>query len=217
MISCSTVSIPPKVLDLWWIITPFAELFSLHRLTRRMSDTFWYTYASPLEGYENLPPLPDELADDGKSFKNPPTGVLSKAYEQFTSGISNGRRGGFDVHIYYHLNNEEHTKFARELWERIRREFPELRIYRVWDRPIGPHTMPMFEVNIFTPAQFGAFIPWLIINRGPLSALVHPNTDDGEELRSHSQRATWLGERVPLDLGMMKSYQEKRKTKDQSA
>lgn len=38
----------------------------------------------------------------------------------------------------------------------------------------------MFEVNVFTPAQFGAFVAWLVINRGPLSALVHPNTDDPE-------------------------------------
>ena len=38
----------------------------------------------------------------------------------------------------------------------------------------------MFEVNIFTPAQFGAFIAWLVINRGPLSVLVHPNTGDDE-------------------------------------
>lgn len=66
----------------------------------------------------------------------------------------------------------------------------------------------MFEVNLFTPAQFGAFIPWLVINRGPLSALVHPNTDDEGgskegmevELRNHMQRATWLGDKVLLDL-----------------
>jgi len=57
----------------------------------------------------------------------------------------------------------------------------------------------MFEVNLFTPAQFGAFIPWLVINRGPLSVLIHPNTvnpvteehDEGE--RDHTQRATWMG------------------------
>lgn len=84
------------------------------------------------------------------------------------------------------------------------------RMYRFWDKPIGPHTLPMFEVNLFTPAQFGAFIPWLVINRGPLSALVHPNTDDEDELRNHSQRATWLGERIPLDLGMLKAFTDKR-------
>lgn len=74
----------------------------------------------------------------------------------------------------------------------------------------------MFEVNIFTPAQFGAFIPWLVINRGPLSALVHPNTVDpktGEALdeeRDHTQRATWMGERLPLDLSLFKKMKAKK-------
>ena len=85
------------------------------------------------------------------------------------------------------------------------------RVYKLWDKPIGPHTLPMFEVNLFTPAQFGAFIPWLVINRGPLSALLHPNTDDEDELRSHSQRATWLGEKIPLDLGILKRLLDKRR------
>ena len=76
--------------------------------------------------------------------------------------------------------NKAQTVFAHELWTRIRHEFPELRIYRVWDRPVGPHPIAMFEVNIFTPTQFGAFIAWLVINRGPLSVLVHPNTGDDE-------------------------------------
>lgn len=82
---------------------------------------------------------------------------------------------------------------------------PELRIYRFWEKPVGPHPYPMFEVNLFTPAQFGAFIPWLVIHRGQLSVLVHPNTDEpgshwGNELRNHTARATWLGDKVPLDL-----------------
>ena len=67
----------------------------------------------------------------------------------------------------------------------------------------------MFEVNLFTPVQFGAFIPWLVINRGPLSALVHPNTD--EEERDHTQRATWMGEKLPLDVSLFKSLRQARK------
>ncbi|KEF58151.1 DOPA 4,5-dioxygenase [Exophiala aquamarina CBS 119918] len=173
-----------------------------------MSDAFLYIYDSPLKGYENAQPLGEELSEDGKSLKNPETGVLSEAYEKFTGGVTNGARGGFDVHIYHHGNNAEQAKYARELRERIRREFPELRMYKFFDKPVGPHTLPMFEVNLFTPAQFGAFIPWLVVNRGPLSALVHPNTDDGDELRAHSQRATWLGERIPLDLAMLKKFME---------
>ncbi|KAK0628828.1 DOPA-like domain-containing protein [Bombardia bombarda] len=181
-----------------------------------MSDASSYDYPSPLAGYENAAPLPDERADDGKSYKNPQAGVLSKAYESFVEPLDNGRRGAFDVHIYYLQTNPDETKYARELWERIRREFPELRIYTLWDRPIGPHPVAMFEVNLFTPAQFGAFIPWLAIHRGPLSALVHPNTTETDvpeaerELRNHTQRAMWMGERYPLDTGLFRRYMKAR-------
>jgi aromatic ring-cleaving dioxygenase len=88
---------------------------------------------------------------------------------------------------------------------------PELRIYQLFDEPKGPHPVAMFEVNLFTPTQFGAFIPWLVINRGPLSVLVHPNTGEdgrGEEERNHTQRATWMGERLPLDMSLFKMTKE---------
>lgn len=64
----------------------------------------------------------------------------------------------------------------------------------------------MFEVNIFTPAQFGAFVPWLVIHRGPLSVLLHPNTDN--PVRDHTQRATWLGREVPIDTALFKRMLE---------
>ncbi|OKL64003.1 hypothetical protein UA08_00828 [Talaromyces atroroseus] len=180
-----------------------------------MTDAINYTFPSPLQGYENLEPLTEEKAADGKSLLNPPSDTKSSAYSSFPDPLENGRRAGFDVHIYYIPNNAGQTKFAKELHERIRREWladpkgkskvPELRIYRFWDRPVGPHPVPMFEVNLLSPAEFGAFVPWLVINRGPLSALVHPNTvNEGEELRNHSQRAMWLGERIPLDLELLR-------------
>lgn len=167
-----------------------------------MADPSLYTYTSPLKGYENLPPLPNERAPDGKSYVNPPAEKKSPQYTSFPSPITNGERGGFDIHIYFLQIDPDQLKFATELWERVRREFPELRIYQVWDKPIGPHPMGMFEVNVFTPEQFGAFIPWLVINRGPLSALIHPNT--GEDERDHTQRATWMGQPLPLNLGLFK-------------
>lgn len=70
----------------------------------------------------------------------------------------------------------------------------------------------MFEVNLFTPAQFGAFIPWLVINRGPLSALIHPNCvnpesgEHEEEYRDH--RATWMGNPIALDLSLFQGREE---------
>ncbi|KAI0477296.1 DOPA-like domain-containing protein [Xylariaceae sp. FL0804] len=165
-----------------------------------------YTYPSPSAGYEAAPPLPDEKADDGKSYINPERETPSEAYDRFVAPLDNGRRGGFDVHIYYLPNSKQQSEHAKALWERIRREFPELRIYRLWDKPVGPHPVAMFEVNLLSPAQFGAFVPWLAVYRGPLSALVHPNTvEDGvpwaqTERRNHSDRAIWMGERFPIDL-----------------
>lgn len=94
---------------------------------------------------------------------------------------------------------------------------PELRIYTFFDKPVGPHPVAMFEVNVFTPAQFGALIPWLVINRGPLSALVHPNTVGAEDERNHTQRATWLGERIPLDLRVFKLMKDKEKREEEEA
>ena len=92
------------------------------------------------------------------------------------------------------------------LLTQLPRLVPELRTYRLHSQPVGPHAMAMFEVNLFTPAQFGAFVAWLVIHRGPLSILVHPNTGDDE--RDHTQRAAWLGERVPLDLSIFRGMKE---------
>ncbi|PUU81867.1 DOPA-like domain-containing protein [Tuber borchii] len=175
-----------------------------------MADPSTYNYPSPLAGYENAPPLPVTFNPDGKSFQNERTGKLSAAYERFPEPIENGQTsGGFDAHVYFYRNNPEQVQFAKELWERIRREFPELRIYKIFDEPVGPHTLAMFEVDILTPVHFGAFVPWLVINRGPLSVLLHPNTDD--TLRDHTQRATWLGKEVPIDIGLLRKLLGKAK------
>lgn len=63
-----------------------------------------------------------ERNEDGKSFKNPQHGRKSKAYDEFPDPLTKDRRGGFDIHIYHFQNNPDQATFARELWERIRRE-----------------------------------------------------------------------------------------------
>ncbi|KLU88612.1 hypothetical protein MAPG_07597 [Magnaporthiopsis poae ATCC 64411] len=187
-----------------------------------MADTRYYpatsTYPSPLKGFENLDPLPSDVVGEGdKSLVNPQNGVLSSAYEEFVDPLNKGKRGGFDLHIYYNQGNAAQTKYARELHERIRREFPELRIYNMFKGPIGPHPVAMFEVNVFTPAQFGAIVAWLAIWRGPLSVLIHPNSvagpgEDGLEVarRDHTQRAIWMGERLPVDLDLFADMAAKK-------
>ncbi|GAM86583.1 hypothetical protein ANO11243_045970 [Dothideomycetidae sp. 11243] len=173
-----------------------------------MTDALMYTYPSPLEGFRGASPLSEELSEDGNSYKSHTPEKPSLAYTQFTGGIVNSARGGFDIHVYYQQRDEYERNFAKELCERVRREFPELRVHRLYETPVGPHTTAMFEVNVFTPQQFGAFIPWLVIHRGPLSTLIHPNTDD--EYRDHTQRSIFMGPAVPLYLRMFKHIGQKK-------
>ncbi|KAG6869244.1 hypothetical protein C0993_009109 [Termitomyces sp. T159_Od127] len=106
-------------------------------------------------------PLPDTLNSDGKSLYNPPADTRSSAYDHFPQPIDSSNNG-FDFHIYYMQSVPSEMNFARRLHERIRREFPEaispdlmrinphrvskLRIYKFWDKPVGPHPTAMFEI-----------------------------------------------------------------------
>ncbi|KDQ61441.1 hypothetical protein JAAARDRAFT_203955 [Jaapia argillacea MUCL 33604] len=154
---------------------------------------------SPLAGYENAEPLPDKINPDGKSLYNPP-GPRSAAYDQAPKPIDSSNNE-LDFHIYYMQNSASEAKYAKELHERVRREFPELRIYKFWDKPVGPHPVAMFEVNTFNPHQTGAFFSWLTVNRGPCSVLIHPNTDN--PYKDHTELMTWMGRPWPLDTEML--------------
>ncbi|KJA28001.1 hypothetical protein HYPSUDRAFT_156275 [Hypholoma sublateritium FD-334 SS-4] len=160
---------------------------------------------SPLAPYTAAPdyaPLPtDQLSPDGKSLVNPPREGLSDAYHSFPVPIDPSNNG-FDFHVYYMPANKDEAQYARELHERIRREFPELRVYRFWDRAVGPHPTAMFEVNTFTPHQTGVLFSWLTVHRGPCSVLIHPNTNDAH--KDHTELQSWMGRPWPLNDGLLK-------------
>ncbi|EJD43728.1 hypothetical protein AURDEDRAFT_88571 [Auricularia subglabra TFB-10046 SS5] len=160
-----------------------------------------YPYPSPLADWTGpSDPLPTTINADGKSLTNT-SGYKSPVYDAFPEQFA-PNKNGFDFHIYYNVHLEPEAKFARELHERIRREFPELRIYRFWEKPVGPHPVPMFEVNVFSPHQTGALFSFLAVNRGPCSVLIHPNT--GDALGDHTERATWMGRPYPLIVDFLK-------------
>jgi hypothetical protein len=54
------------------------------------------SYNSPLQGYENLEPLPTATNPDRKSLYNPP-GPKSSAYDEFPKPIDPSKNG-FDFH-----------------------------------------------------------------------------------------------------------------------
>ncbi|GAA6048961.1 hypothetical protein JCM3770_007139 [Rhodotorula araucariae] len=160
-------------------------------------------YRDPLASLPvDLPALTDERNADGKSLVNPPRPNPSPWYTSYPEELDE-TNNAFDFHVYY--ASKAQTEHARRLHERIRREFPELRVYRFWETPVGPHPVPMFEVNTFTPEQFGALFGFLVAYRGDLSVLIHPNTHESE-LLDHTTKATWMGERYPLILEPLREH-----------
>jgi DOPA 4,5-dioxygenase len=113
----------------------------------------------------------------------------------------------YDVHIYFFHTDEKQVETARELREQILQLFPEVVVYKLWDRPIGPHPVGMFEVDLKQPAHFARFLPWFNVNRRGLSALVHPNT--GFPFLDHTRNAMWIGSLFPLNTSCLKSEDPK--------
>jgi DOPA 4,5-dioxygenase len=55
----------------------------------------------------------------------------------------------------------------------------------------------MYQVA-FSTGEFARLLPWLMLNRGNLSILVHPLT--GDDYEDHAHLALWLGPQQSLLL-----------------
>jgi aromatic ring-cleaving dioxygenase len=105
----------------------------------------------------------------------------------------------FHAHIYYDPATTRSR--AEQLRERVASAFPQAQLGRWHDELVGPHPQSMFQIA-FPAALFGAFVPWLMLNRGGLAVLVHPET--GDDLTDHTKHAAWLGAPLPLRLDVFK-------------
>jgi DOPA 4,5-dioxygenase len=104
---------------------------------------------------------------------------------------------GFHAHVYF---DEATRATAEKLREELARRF-DVKIGRMHDRPVGPHTKAMFEAGM-TNEQFATVVPWLMLNRAGLTILVHPVTDD--HVADHDTRPLWMGEPIPVDVDLMR-------------
>jgi aromatic ring-cleaving dioxygenase len=111
--------------------------------------------------------------------------------------IEAGEIKSYHSHVYY---ESETRPLAEALRSRMETLFPAA-IYGRWhDRPVGPHPSSMFQIA-FSTELFAAIVPWLIVNHGPLTIFLHPNT--GKALTDHAQRAVWMGRQRQLDLSVL--------------
>jgi aromatic ring-cleaving dioxygenase len=99
---------------------------------------------------------------------------------------------GYHVHIYYD------PATTRPIAEQLRRWIGErlaVQLGRWHDAPIGPHDAAMFQIA-FANDVFATLVPWLMLNHGGLSILVHPNTVNPR--RDHVIDPLWIGARLPI-------------------
>lgn len=100
---------------------------------------------------------------------------------------------GYHAHIYFTGTNKD---IALRVREELGQKFA-VKLGRVHDDPVGPHSSSMYLV-MFGTGEFNKLVPWLMLNRSGLSILVHPET--GNDVDDHSHHAMWLGEKLDLDL-----------------
>lgn len=103
----------------------------------------------------------------------------------------------YHAHIYWH------DQISRAIAVGMREHLDELgcSLGRIHDRPIGPHSLPMYQAAYHDLIK-GDVEAFLADRSDGLSILLHDDT--GNHVHDHTHGARWIGTPLDLDISFLK-------------
>lgn len=108
----------------------------------------------------------------------------------------------YHAHIYYDPATTRAEAERLRTW--IGERFP-VTLGRWHDVKVGPHDQAMYQVA-FAREVFAELVPWLMLNHGRLSVLVHPNTSNPR--RDHLADPVWIGPALAVHAEKLPDHAE---------
>ena len=124
------------------------------------------------------------------------------AAPETSSPRSTSEIASFHAHVYYDPATTRAEAEHLRTW--IGERF-SVTLGRWHDAKVGPHDQAMYQVA-FSTEVFSRLVPWLMLNHGTLSILVHPNTTNPR--RDHLVDPLWIGPALAMHGEKLKDETE---------